>query len=325
MKDCKSLSFKHVLLIGAGQLGSRYLQGLAGVSHALRITVVDPSASSLELARQRLAEVSLAAAHEVRFSTSLDAAPKQLDLALVVTPAHCRAEVVSAICAQHEVSAWILEKLLAQSSQQVDEIEKTLAGHSRVWVNTPKRIMLWHQAIKDQLISNAKYVFRVRVSGGNWGMACNTIHYIDLVSWWSGASVYGVDSKRLQTWRPSKRYGFQEIFGSLTVEFFNGCRLEINCNQSDAPLQIEVETPEGIWLIEEASGRAVGPFGQVIAGLICLQSDLTAPLVEQILTAGHCGLPSLAVSAAQHRPLLDALLQHWNFDQFRQDLSVPIT
>lgn len=316
---------KNCLLVGAGQLGSRYLQGLSGIDRQLKITVVDPASTSLDAARQRLDEVSLATPHEVLFATSLDEAPNQLDLALVATPAHCRADVVAAIRTRHEVSAWILEKVLAQSAQQVEQIEKALEGHSQVWVNTPRRLMSWHQGIKEQFHASGPAALRVRMSGGHWGLACNAIHFIDLVSWWTGASVDGVDGSGLGNWQPSKRSGFQEVFGTLVVNFRDGSSLELSCNQTDAPFRIEVETPEGIWLIEEAAGKAVGPSGQEIAGQLSFQSALTAPLVEQILTAGRCELPSLADSASQHRPFLDALRQHWNHSQSREDLTVPIT
>lgn len=315
----------HCLLVGAGQLGSRYLQGLSGTERQLNITVVDPSSASLDVAHRRLAEVSPATSHEVQFITSLDEVPKRLDLALVVTPAHCRAEVVAAIRARHKVSAWILEKVLAQSSQQVEQIERALAGQAQVWVNTPRRLMVWHQAIKEQLLASDPATLRVRMTGGHWGLACNAIHFIDLVSWWTGASVDGVDGRGLGDWQPSKRSGFQEVFGSLVVNFRDGSSLELSCNHSDVPFRIEVETPEGTWLIDEAAGKAVGPSGQEIAGQLNFQSALTAPLVEQILAAGCCGLPRLADSAAQHRPFLDALLQHWNHSQSREDLVVPIT
>ena len=314
-----------VLLLGAGQLGSRYLQGLAGVNQQVSIIVVDPSSSSLDLARQRLDEVSPATSHEVQFTTSFDEAPKQLDLAFVVTPAHCRADVVAAISARHEVTSWILEKVLAQSSQQVDQIERTLAGHPRVWVNTPRRLMTWHQEIKAQMLASGPSALRVRMSGGHWGLACNAIHVIDLVSWWTGASVDGVDGRGLEDWQPSTRSVFHEVFGSLVVNFRDCSSLELSCNQSDDSPRIEVETPEGVWLFEEAAGKAVGPSGQEIIGQLSFQSALTTPLVEQILTAGRCELPSLAESVAQHRPFLDALLQHWNHSQSREDLAVPIT
>ena len=325
MEALKAIDKSVVLLVGAGQLGSRYLQGLAGVDRQLKIIVVDTSSASLDVARQRLDDVSPATAHEVHYTTSLDEAPKQVDLAFVVTPAHCRADVVAAISTRHEVNAWILEKVLAQSAQQVEQIERSLKWHSNVWVNTPRRLMAWHQVIKEQFLASGPAPLRVRLSGGNWGLACNAIHFIDLVSWWTGAAVHEVEGHGLGRWQPSNRAGFQEVFGTLMVNFRDGSSLELSCNQSDAPTRIEVETPEGIWLIDESAGKAVGPNGQEIVGQLNFQSVLTAPLVEKILTAGRCELPSLDDSSAQHRPLLDALLQHWNHSQSRDDMAAPIT
>ena len=325
LEALKAMSKPVVLLLGAGQLGSRYLQGLSGIDRELKIIVVDPASTSLDLARKRFAEVSPATAHEVQFTTSLDGICKQLDLALVVTPAHCRADLVDSIQARHDVSSWILEKVLAQSSQQVEQIEKALDGQSQVWVNTPRRLMGWHQEIKEQLLASGTAPLRVRMAGGYWGLACNAIHFIDLVNWWTCARVDGVDSRGLQDWHASKRSGFQEVFGSLMVNFRDGSSLELSCQQRDLPPRIEVETPDGIWLIDEAAGKAVSPSGLEIAGQLSFQSALTAPLVEQILTSGRCELPSLPDSAAQHRPFLDALLQHWNYSQSCKDLAVPIT
>lgn len=314
-----------VLLVGAGQLGSRYLQGLAFIDRQLEITIIDPSSRSLDLARQSLAEVSSDVVHQVNFSTSLEEAPKHLDLAVVATPAHCRADLVTCIAARHEVKAWILEKLLAQSSQQLDQIEYALNNQSQVWVNTPRRVMSWHQAIKQQLLASGSSVLRVQMSGGHWGLACNAIHFIDLASWWTGSVVNCVDCSGLEDWSPSKRAGFQEVFGTLSVSYRNGSSLELMCNKIDAPRRIEVETSEGIWLIDEAAGQATGPSGQEIAGKISFQSSLTAPLVKNILSAGCCELPSLADSSAQHRPFLDAMLHHWNHSQSLEDSAVPIT
>ena len=48
-----------VLIIGAGQLGSRHLQGALKSSHKLLITIVDPSSDSLKLSKIRANEIEL--------------------------------------------------------------------------------------------------------------------------------------------------------------------------------------------------------------------------------------------------------------------------
>jgi hypothetical protein len=315
----------HILLIGAGQLGSRYLQGLAAVEDPLAITVVDPSEASLAVARERLAHVPLASALVVQFSTSLQDVPQHIDLALVVTPAHCRARVVTELASRHQVKAWILEKVLAQNCEQLDQIEQALVGHRQVWVNTPRRLMGWHQAIRSQLLPADPAPLQVRVSGGSWGLACNAIHFIDLVAWWTQASVQSVNAAGLGDWVLSMRAGFREAFGCLSVSYADGSELELCCHSGAEPTQITVATPQGAWVIEESVGRVTGPVGQQLHGQLSFQSVLTAPLVKQILQESRCDLPTLAESTAQHRPLLTALLKHWNQSQGCQDSIVPIT
>jgi predicted dehydrogenase len=319
------LTSSSILLIGAGQLGSRYLQGLAAIEDPLAITVVDPSEASLSVARELLAQVQPAAAHDVQFATSLESAPQQLDLALVVTPAHCRARVVEEIAGRHQVKAWILEKVLAQSCEQLNRIEQALANNNRVWVNTPRRLMGWHQAIRAQLLPDGPAPLQVHVGGGSWGLACNAIHFIDLVAWWTQAQVQSGSTDGLDGWADSKRAGFQEVFGRLLVHYSDSSVLELRCFPSAEPTVIAVETPQGSWRIEEAAGQATGPADRQLQGQLSFQSVLTAPLVAQILQDGYCDLPTLAESLAQHRPLLQALLEHWNRSQRRHDCSVPIT
>ena len=314
-----------VLLVGAGQLGLRYLQGLASVSSPLKIFVVDPSSESLDRSRECLNMIDHEFIHDVHFSTKLSEAPNQFNLVIVATPSHCRSDLVGLISRNCDVESWLLEKLLAQNSRQVDLIENMLMGHSQAWVNTPRRLMAWHKLIKDQILSSGNAVMQVRLTGGQWGLACNAIHFIDLVRWWTGSQVQNVDCQGLRNWKPSKRLGFMEVFGTLNVNYENGSRLQLLCDQTNSSPQFEIETVEGTWSISEAEGKAISPSGHKIPGEVTFQSALTAPLVNNILTYGQCDLPSLVDSAAQHRPLLDALLQHWNESQNVQDLVVPIT
>lgn len=317
--------YEHCLLVGAGQLGSRYLQGLVGIDRQLKISVVDPSTASLDVARKRLAESTLGAFHEVRFSTLLDEVSKQIDLALVATPAHCRAAVVEEIAVKSSVKAWILEKVLAQNCEQLDQIQQALAKNDRVWVNTARRAMVWHQVIRAQLLPEGPAPLQVRVSGGSWGLGCNAIHFIDLVAWWNQSSVQSVNADGIEDWLQSKRAGFQEFNGTLLVSYIDGSELELCCHSGHESVQITVATSNGEWVIEESAGLVTGPCGQLIHGQLTFQSALTAPLVKQILQEGRCDLPTFAESTAQHRPLLVALLQHWNKNQGCQDSIVPIT
>ena len=80
---------KTLALIGAGQLGSRYLQGLAGVErYALRIWVCDPRGEARERAWDRWCEVGgEQSPHEVLLVEGGEELPEEIDLAIVETTA----------------------------------------------------------------------------------------------------------------------------------------------------------------------------------------------------------------------------------------------
>ena len=78
-------------LIGAGNIGSRYLQGLAKCRRNLNITVVDPSPQALQLANERWKEVKgHNSPHRITFSQKTYPDHKCLDLAIVATSADIR-------------------------------------------------------------------------------------------------------------------------------------------------------------------------------------------------------------------------------------------
>ena len=318
------MSFK-ILVVGCGNLGLRYLEGLAKLEEKMVLTICDEKNTAFNQAEKILKNLKYPYCDSIEFKTSLSDIRGNFDLALVITPANCRVAVVEEIYNSCDVNAWVLEKVLAQSVEQLDSLDRNLSINKKVWVNTSRRLMPWHKNISTQLAINNNYPLKVIVSGGSWGLACNAIHFIDLVTWWSKSSVQHVNCQGLRSWSKSKRAGFHEAFGSIMVRFDDGSELELGCDSSDETTRIAISNPTGEWLIEESSGMFTDPYGKKLRGRINYQSELTAPLVQEILNEGTCGLPSLTESLTQHRPLLSSLLSHWNQHHGIQDSVVPIT
>jgi hypothetical protein len=313
-----------VALIGAGQLGSRYLQGLATCEVPLEIFVVDPNEKSLKTAQLRWEEVANGnALHRVHFSQALEGLPAEVDLSLVTTTADVRLQVVEQVQSQCKVRYWILEKVLAQSEDQINRLEQLLLNAEGVWVNTPRRAYSWHQQIYEQLPRGRAW--QVTGSGGAWGMACNSIHFIDLVAWWTGEELGSVDTSGLEKWFPSKRSGFWEVSGKLKMVYSRGSQLELSADESNTPFSLNLHNKHGRWQLDESVGSFTNSNGFSLLGKVEFQSELTGPLVDQILKTGQCSLPALAESAKMHRPLITALLDHWNASHQSNDTFLPIT
>ena len=113
-----------ILISGAGQLGSRYLQGMVNCNSPLRIYVHDCHENSLSLAKQRWDEAAnLNNIHKVSYHTSLQGLPGLIDIAIVSTTADVRATVVENISKKIDVNYWVLEKVLAQNEYDLDKVK----------------------------------------------------------------------------------------------------------------------------------------------------------------------------------------------------------
>ena len=62
---------KKILLIGAGQLGSRHLQALALLKQSCAIIVVDTNENSLKIAKLRFEEIKGSEKHKVSYQTEI--------------------------------------------------------------------------------------------------------------------------------------------------------------------------------------------------------------------------------------------------------------
>ena len=87
----QSSNFKsnpEILIIGAGNLGSRHLQGLGKTKNKFNITVLDPNDSALAKAKLCYKEILRSNPYQtVNFVNSLDLVRNSADLAIIATTA----------------------------------------------------------------------------------------------------------------------------------------------------------------------------------------------------------------------------------------------
>jgi hypothetical protein len=314
-----------ILISGAGQLGSRYLQGLAKCRMPLKIYVQDIYKESLDRASQRWNEVvGPETYHEVSFHTSFESLPGHVDIAIVATTADVRPRVVGEIASVAGVRYWVLEKVLAQSESGLDEIISHMGGSHGAWVNTARRMMPLHQQIKAQLDFNQPIT--LKVEGGLWGLACNSVHFLDLLAWWTGENLDYVCTDQLNlNWFESKRHGFWEVLGTLEARYSGGSRALISSREESITMSLEASYGQLSWHINEAEGLAKRSDGIEIQGRITHQSERSAGLVEDILDSGSCCLPTLQESVALHRVFIRCMLEHWQRSGNPSATFVPIT
>ena len=304
-----------IAVIGAGQLGSRHLQGLVRLGLPCEIYVVDPSATSLDMARQRAEEVPAVASHSLHFHRQIEALPPMLDHAVIATAADVRLSVLRALLQGRTVRNILLEKVLFQRQSDYAEAAELLqqAG-SRAWVNCPRRVFPIYETLRTFFRDDP--LLHVEARGGNWGLGCNSIHFIDIIAYLTGGSVHSISTAMLdEDLIDSKRAGFKEFTGTLMGRCGDASFSLTAQRGSQAPLLLTLRSGSRSCLIDESAGRAFlcdprdGGW-RTVEFKAPMLSELATAVTLRILEDGNSALTPYTQSADYHLPLLQALGGH---------------
>jgi predicted dehydrogenase len=325
---------KKVLIIGAGQLGSRHLQGVLKSEIDFEVYVVDPNLSSLEIAKSRASEISHS--KHITFSESIENIPSKIEVVIVATNANVREQVITKLLNTIEVQFLILEKVLFQDLEAYDTIEQLIQiKNIKTWVNHPRRMFEHYQEIKKQIQENSLQITNILATGNNWGLGCNGLHLLDLCAYLSNElkietiNTNQIDKRILA----SKRDGFIEFTGSLNVYFENKTYAEIISNDNEnSSLTIFIATQKDKWLIREGNPISVIHLKDENTAPIEIseykpqfQSELSALLVQDLLTLGTCKLPTYKEAYELHKPFINALLDFYNVIENKASTHLKIT
>lgn len=309
---------KTVFIIGAGQLGSRHLQALKVVKTPLDITVIDPSDMSLKIAKERYEGVPGEKTHLVKYIQDIPALFDEVDIAIVPTNSNVRRQVIETLLSRGKVKNMILEKLLFNSTDDYFKVQELLKSKAvKTWVNCSMRTMPFYVGLKSLLHEST---FLYTVTGSRFGLITNVIHYIDHMAYLSGESNYQLDTNLLE-YPPiaSKRQGFLELNGTLSVKFSNGCKGVFTCfSDGTMPVMIEIVSPEIRIISKEWEGKSLisakndnWKFVEVDSA-IPYQSQMTANVVSDIIRTGSCVLVDYDEAVKIHLTLLEGLQCYLN-------------
>lgn len=324
----------NLAVIGAGQLGSRHLQALCKASFPARIWVVDPVAAALTVAKQRAAEMTPETQGKVlSFHQAMADLPETLDLAVVATSSLVRLAVLRELLARSRPANLLLEKVTFCSEPSWRTAAELIAGKQvNTWVNCPRRMNPDYRRLREKLHGTGP--LRMTVAGVNYGLACSAIHFIDLFAFLCGTDEYRFATTGLvREIFPSKRSGYIEIFGRLTVAFAGGHELVLECRNEPAAavdFAVHLEAPGLDLTIDEIRNRVElrrddhGVCGDFSYHAV-YQSNLTNLLAEELLRHGTCPLTSFTESMRLHLTMLAGLSAFYAEVTGQPVAELPIT
>ena len=324
----------HCTIIGAGQIGSRHLQALCHLESPTRIDLVDPSEKSLQRARDRYEEVISPNKQDVELfcHNSLDGLPGTLDLVIVATNSDVRAKIIRSVIQKRLVKNLILEKLLFQRIGQYIEVNNFLKESSiPTWVSCWMRTTDLFKQIKSAL--NLNDSIQMKIEGSQWGMGTNSIHYMDLLSYFTECSDFNFVEVCLKNKvLDAKRHGFKEFVGRLKGQNSRGDSLDLICkDEEEGPITIKIRNGLEKYLLVtdfvspvdfKSSNKLASQIGKVT---LPYQSEMTHIWVNDILLKGSCDLPTYSNSMALHLELIRTFIGHLEKITGEKIEACPIT
>lgn len=314
-----------VAIIGAGQLGSRHLQGLKIASSPLSITVMDNNEDSLSIAKERYDSINAIGEKNACFVNTMDDMPESLDLVIIATGSKPRAAIIKALLKHSEVKYLILEKVLFPQLSDYDEIGELLKEKNVIcWVNCPRRMLGSYNFVKNHLdYSNPLEMIFV---GHDWGLCCNSMHYIDVFMYLAQKEKYEINANELdRKILQSKRHGYIEMNGTLRVKTESGDCLLLSSVVDDVPYcGVKIKNGSNSFLIDEVKGLLI--FNGIESKINTpFQSQTTGIIVDGVLRTGFCPLSTYEKSTLYHTPFVKKLLEKYNEITGENAKILPIT
>lgn len=303
-----------VIILGSGHIGARHLQGLACSKHPVRITVVNRGEPALKRAASYYREV-MPSRTTAEFLLTVPRG-ENYDLAIVACSSEGRLSALETFLARSSTRNMILEKFLFSNENEYDIAGELFEKYDvRAWVNCPRRMIPEYESIRDMIAGPIE----VSVTGGMWGLCCNSIHIVDLAAWLTGNSRFSFDPAMLDAdVISSKRAGYIEFSGTLHGRGGDGSRLTLTAhNGFSPPMLIQIASTDLRVLSDEYNqtlmvGRESSNWKMDARPLPpILQSKLSNILLEELVEGKGCRLTPYAESRTLHLSLLAAFRKHY--------------
>lgn len=317
----------NIAIIGCGNLGRRHLQSAVKCKYPVSIYVYDVNSEVFTVADEIVKTENKNSETTVNYITSMNELPKELFLVIIASSASGRAETVKTLLSNSSVNYLILEKVLFQKYDDYDEIQDLLSEKNVIaFVNCPRRYYPVYSMIKEKLDGKK---FNFYLHGGNWGLACNFIHYLDLLSFIAGnddveVNISALDNEIID----SKRQGYKEITGSITGRI-GSCKNYNIVSEKDSENNTVIifeSEDEKIVILEVENLIYVMKNGVINCEKfdIFYQSQLTQKYIESLIESGSCQLTPYKESSNLHKAFIKPLTEYFA-ERGEKNRLCPIT
>lgn len=204
----------NILIIGFGNIGYRHLQSLCSINANIIITVYDINIGSFKKID------TLLISKKIKILKIIKAPIKQkYDLVISATTNFKRYNVMKDLINKNTIRYIILEKVAFENRAQYINFYNLLSKKNNIqcFINYSRNMMRSYNEIK-QIIKN-KHIDHIHVTGLNWNLISNSLHFINLFSYlFEKKDFLFIEHKLHKKKYTSKRNGFNELKGKIIFQ-----------------------------------------------------------------------------------------------------------
>ncbi|TCP22920.1 putative dehydrogenase [Tenacibaculum skagerrakense] len=315
---------KKVLVVGFGMMGCRHVQAFLQDKTKYEVHVLELSQENIQTNLVRIG----AKLEDCIWYDNLKNVPL-LDVAVVATSSAPRFNILKELI-NKGYRKFLIEKIVFQSGDQFKEIlDLVESTNSEVYCNFVNRYFEAYNRIKKDLSQINEGKISMTVHGGEFGLGCNAIHYIDIFQYISDSNKISNISAIVDVLEEPNRRGsiYKEFTG--TMQFTNEALdniLLVAEPKYVGGVTINIQKGENTYLLNENSQE----FVSVIKGKVRREnfqiiptSMLSNVIIEDIFN-NNCQLTKLKDTEKSHLELFK-IFNEKLFAKNSSDTICPIT
>jgi len=313
----------NILISGFGQMGCRHAQSLLASNDDYSIYVIEPSDEAFETGLSTIGASKTDFIRHLKFE-ELNA---PIDLAISATCSKPRYSILLDLI-EYGIKYFLLEKVVFQSLKQFDTIiEKLESNCAEAYCHMPRRYYNNYIKLKSR-INDKKTILQHNVYGGNNGIGCNAIHYMDIFEYLTESNIckyaYNLKEDKVDN-RRGKNY--KDVNGYLLFENEQSDQLSVYFDPSyRSGITENIEIDDEKYIFSARSGKEYHiTNGDVFENdyKVLYASELTQILVKDIINNKSL-LPSIQETKNVHGYLFKVIMLTLE-GKFDRNVLCPIT
>lgn len=295
------------VIVGFGGMGCRHAYSLLIGELFDEIWIVEPTENIFD---ENTFKIGIDKS-SFKYVKSLDHLPGNIDFAVVATTSVNRYDVFEYLVTKKLIKFFLLEKVLFQCRDQFTKALELIHKYEvKAYCNFVNRYYPNYVGLRKRLSTNSN--LKMIISGGEFGLACNSLHYIDLFQYLSNGTPNLSSYNLIENPNPHKRgSGFKEVFGQMLWRNEMGGMCIINSDLEKCPeVEISIFIDNDMDILNEKTLTHVFSVDsqemQSHKFEILFSSDLTNEICKDILRS-KCFLPQISETMHIHIELFKAI------------------